>query len=150
MPVALQFKNATSDTVIRVWNTFSGQSFTASIPFTADTVIFDPDCQLISRYSPSGGIAERSGRYNLLIFPNPANDQVTVSFSLDSPELISLDLLNPEGDQLEILTTETTSPGNYSKSFNISEPPGIYLVRLKVAGKEYYRKLIVADQTYDR
>lgn len=146
MLVPIQFKNETRDTVIRVLNTFSGQTFTASIPFVVDTVIFDPDCQLISRYSPIGAVAEQAGRYGLRVFPNPAKDFVTVSFSLDAPEMIRLDLLNAIGEPILDLFEKSCSAGTFKKSFFFNQPAGAYFLRMKANGKEHFRKLVVVER----
>ena len=79
MPIPVQFKNASHDTIIRFLNTFSGQTFSASIPFAVDSVIFDPDYQLISGNNTIGAVAENSWQKNLQIFPNPAGSMVTVT-----------------------------------------------------------------------
>jgi aminopeptidase N len=78
LPVPVQFKNDTRDTIIRVSNTFSGQSFTASIPFQVNKVVIDPDCRLISANNTIGAIADHSWQRNLQLFPNPANNSLTV------------------------------------------------------------------------
>jgi aminopeptidase N len=79
MSIPIQFKNASRDTIIRVSNTFSGQSFSASIPFTVDSVIFDPDFQIISGNNTVGAIAEHPGFSGLRLFPNPASKILTVT-----------------------------------------------------------------------
>jgi aminopeptidase N len=80
LPVQLKFKNATHDTLIIFSNTFSGQSFTAIIPFTVDSVIFDPDYQIISGNNTVGGIAEPAWQPMLQVFPNPADDYIIFRF----------------------------------------------------------------------
>ena len=80
LPVPIQFKNATRDTIIRFDHTFSGQSFTVSIPFKIDTIIIDPGYQLISGYNTIGGVSEETIRPVLQVYPNPAKDQVTFVF----------------------------------------------------------------------
>ncbi len=143
MSIPVQFKNATRDTIIRVLNTFSGQSFTAAIPFAVDSVIFDPDYQLISGNNTIGAVAEPSGKYNIKIFPNPANDEISVSFSLDIPAMVSVNLLNISGELAVNLSHESCSAGVYKNSFSICQPAGIYLLNVNFGGVDYFKKLII-------
>jgi hypothetical protein len=83
LPVPLQFKNQSSDTLIRVYNTFSGQSFTATIPFAIDTIIIDPEYRLISGNNITGAVPELVMLNDLRIYPNPTDDFITVA--LDDP-----------------------------------------------------------------
>ncbi len=145
MLVPVQFKGATRDTILRVWNTFSGQSFSAAIPFAVDTVIFDPDCQLISRYNPLGGIAEQNGRQHLQVWPNPAKDFVTVSFLMNCEETVKLDLLNALGEPIRNLLNESCPSGVFKQNFSIIEPKGVYFLRLNAGPTHQFCKIIVAD-----
>ena len=79
MPV--QFKNASRDTLVRFLNTFSGQSFAVRIPFKVDSVIFDPNYELISASNTViGAVTEFTGHSFLKIYPNPATDKLTFNF----------------------------------------------------------------------
>jgi len=114
MSIPVEFKNATRDTIIRFWNTLSGQSFTAGIPFTADSVLFDPDYQLISGNNTINGITEHPWQYKLKIFPNPANTLLNVNvgqpglkldyriFSSDG-KLIKTGTITGQEDQINIM-----------------------------------------------
>jgi hypothetical protein len=82
MLVPLQFKNSTRDTLIRVMNTFSGQTLTAVIPFAVDSVKFDPECQLISGNNTVSGMAEPVVACELEVYPNPASDRLTFRFGV--------------------------------------------------------------------
>ncbi len=145
MPVAVAFKNATRDTILRILNTYSGQSFTATIPFTVDSVIFDPDYQMISGNNTVDGIAEQGWRNTLQIFPNPARDGFTVSFSIDSPGIVTLELLNTRGDRVLNLIHKSCPAGNIKKSFSDTLPAGVYLLRLNFCGTDHFSKLIIFD-----
>lgn len=143
MPIPVQLKNATRDTIIRVLHTFSGQSFTAIIPFAVDSVIFDPDYQLISGNNTIGAVTEPAGSYNLKVFPNPANDNFTVSFSLDFPQIVKLDLMNANGEKILNLMEEACSAGKNEKNFTMRIPAGIYILRMNVNGADHCCKLII-------
>jgi aminopeptidase N len=98
MPVPLMFKNPSRDTIIRFSNTFSGQPFTVILPFKVDSVLFDPDCQLISGSNTIGSVAENTRQRNLRVYPNPAANLVTFSFG-ESPsrENVRILIYDPSG-----------------------------------------------------
>jgi hypothetical protein len=79
MPVSVQFKNAERDTILRFSNTFSGQSFSVFIPFPVDSVIIDPEYQLISGNNKTNAVEELMPKSRIEVFPNPADDHVTFS-----------------------------------------------------------------------
>jgi len=49
MPIPVQFKNSSRDTILVFDHVKNGQSFVANPGFTADTAIFDPDLWILSR-----------------------------------------------------------------------------------------------------
>ena len=61
-------------------HTFSGQQFTAAIPWQVDSVVFDPDLWILSANNlvTTGIEAKDEGNEKLQIFPNPARDFVNV------------------------------------------------------------------------
>ena len=78
LPLELKLKNSIRDTLIRVPNTFSGQSFTVTIPFKADSLIFDPNWQIISGNNTINGVYEHKKPVTCSIYPNPANNLITI------------------------------------------------------------------------
>ncbi|MEI7499657.1 MAG: M1 family aminopeptidase [Bacteroidota bacterium] len=74
LPLPIMFRNQVKDTLMRFENTFSGQSFTASIPFAIDTIIIDPDYELISGNNVTSAVEEFIEPTNICIYPNPADD----------------------------------------------------------------------------
>jgi len=125
MPIHLKFKNATHDILVWFSNTFSGQSFTISIPFTVDSVIFDPLYQIISGNNTVSAIAEHKLQPRLQVFPNPATDQVTFRLGLsparDNGNIAIYDYSGrkrdefffPHGVTEIILDTRNYAPGLY-------------------------------------
>ena len=77
LPIELKLKNADYDTLIRVNNTFSGELFKVRIPFAVDSLIFDPNYQIISGNNTVNAVAEHALQVSLQVVPNPATDYVT-------------------------------------------------------------------------
>jgi aminopeptidase N len=78
LPLEIMLKNSTRDTLIHVTNTFSGQSFNVTIPFKVDSLIFDPDLQLISGNNTISAIAEYPKPARFYIYPNPGNRFINI------------------------------------------------------------------------
>ena len=80
LPVQLKLKNTGHDTLIRVTNTFSGELFKVRIPFNADSLIFDPEFQIISGNNIVSSVTEHGLQARLQPLPNPATDHITFRF----------------------------------------------------------------------
>ena len=78
------------------------------------------------------------------IFPNPSENQVTVSLDLPKPSFVSIDLFDIAGKQVLSLMNEKLN-GALNKQFSIATlPNGIYLIRVNANGKSYTDKLSIA------
>jgi len=125
MSIPVQFKNATRDTLIRVFNSFSGQTFTATIPFAVDSVIFDPDYQLISGNNTVGAVAEHDWHRNLQIYPNPAGNAITVSIE-EAKTGIAFSIFSADGRRVK-----TGHLNGKENKISIRElPDGVYSILL--------------------
>ncbi len=80
LPLPIKFKNATQDTTIRINHTFSGETFTATIPFAADSLIFDPELWIISANNTVTSIAPLTLDPYIIMLPNPIHDELRVLF----------------------------------------------------------------------
>ena len=64
-------------------------------------------------------------------YPNPFNPISTISFSIPEFGLTTITVYDITGRQLETLTNEVLSIGNYSINWNASSyPSGVYLIRM--------------------
>jgi hypothetical protein len=79
LPLQIKFKNATQDTIIRVQNNFSGESFSVQLSFHADSLIFDPNYWIISANNTIvSGINQLTIDNSISVFPNPSADQLSI------------------------------------------------------------------------
>ena len=126
MSIPVQFKNASRDTIICFSNTFTGQLFAATIPFPVDSVLFDPDYQLISGNNMISAANELPRPRKLHVFPNPAGDRLTFDFRrvpinnsgkiciYDCGGRLMAKVKAYAGETAVILDTQGFSPGVYS------------------------------------
>jgi aminopeptidase N len=142
MPVPVQFKNATRDTILRFLNTFQGQEFTAMIPFKVDSVIVDPEYQLITGSNTVNAVTEFSGGGGLQVFPNPASGQVTFRMGQSRP-----------ADDRRIYIYDYSGCIKYEQVFKHDEsewilqtgnfPPGLYFYDFTQSGSRITGKFVV-------
>lgn len=131
MPVAIQFKNATRDTIIVLDHQYSGQVFSINVGFEADTVLIDPDLRLLTKGNTSQKETVMNTAANQLkIYPNPAPHQLFISLANPTDKKLSLLLYNSLG-QL-VYRQEIDMPGHNEQ---------IHLPMQQLARGVYYLKL---------
>ena len=79
----------------------------------------------------------------LSVYPNPARESFTVSTIINSPGDLKIDLLNYQGIVVSNLMKEPCEAGNITKNFPVSQPAGIYFLKVSYGGTERYCKLIL-------
>lgn len=77
------------------------------------------------------------------IYPNAANDHVSISLELNAVSNVIIDITDITGKQVAIIS-EVKQNGKFTKQFNTTAlPNGNYLVRISVNGKAATQKLSV-------
>jgi len=93
----------------------------------------------------SVGINENKSSADFSIFPNPAVDNIYVTYSLQNNTNVTLNLYSADGKKVtELLNSEKTA-GSYSDKININNlsTKGIFIVELKIGEKSSLQKLLV-------
>jgi hypothetical protein len=68
---------------------------------------------------------------NLSVHPNPCSDMSVITFTVETPSIIKVELLNSLGQTLEVMSDDFFERGTYQASLNTSNiPSGIYSVRM--------------------
>jgi hypothetical protein len=100
---------------------------------------------LVPNSIPSTPLDNRANK----VFPNPVADQFVLSYELEDPGRVEIDLLDMVGNKVATLINSTFSDkGRYTHGFTASEfklQAGIYLVNFNVDGKTATQKLIITD-----
>ncbi len=78
LPIPLYFKNATTDSLVRVSHTVSGQTFTIPLTFTADSLLFDPELWIITANNIVSNVPETILPATFQIFPNPVVNELSI------------------------------------------------------------------------
>ncbi len=78
------------------------------------------------------------------VFPNPANDVISVNINLKESAELQIDITDMEGKQVATIAKEKLNAGASTKQFNTSSlPNGNYFVRLQVNGKGTMEKISI-------
>lgn len=98
-------------------------------------------------YTAAGsGIGDNAGALSHFnVYPNPAEDHVTVEFNALNGDRVSILFVNQVGQQMLKYDIPNIRPGLVSQKVDISTlPPGIYFISIKCAcGKQLTSKFVV-------
>lgn len=79
------------------------------------------------------------------IFPNPIIDETSISYKLDEPSKISLDIYDILGNKKEIILNKLQETGTYNYKFSFKQMncnAGLYLLKLTINEKSLIKKII--------
>jgi hypothetical protein len=77
-------------------------------------------------------------------YPNPFNPSTDISFELDRPSYISLDVYNVNGEKVSTLLKGDYAAGKYNTRFNAEGlSSGVYIVRLNAGNKNSLMKILL-------
>jgi hypothetical protein len=112
---------------------------------TSDTTIMRDSIMALYNAMNQTGLADMKEVVNSFsIYPNPANDNISLNINLKRPSNLLIDICDISGRQIEIISNERHD-GIYLKDFNTSKlPNGNYYVRLRVDNKSATQKLTIS------
>jgi len=82
-------------------------------------------------------------------YPNPFNPTTQISFSLEKPTKVTLDVLNPLGQRIRTLVSKQLAPGSHAQTWdghdenNYRVGSGVYFYRLTAGDQQKVRKMIL-------
>lgn len=84
---------------------------------------------------------------SLNAYPNPANTNVNVNFSLNESATVDMSVVSVTGDVVYNNNFGTIAAGKYSKNINVSElANGVYFYTLTVNGNVTTKKLVISKK----
>ena len=135
MPVDFRFSTAGWDTTITLWNDSASQTFTVSLPKSADSVQLDPqhwilrDAGLVTSVADAGQDLPKF--YSLgQNYPNPWNPSTTITYTLPERSRVSVKIYNTVGQLIATLENGSQFPGRQSVVWNNTGiASGVYFYR---------------------
>jgi aminopeptidase N len=151
VPVKLINKRLGKDTTVVCNLTQNNQTFNirlnnAVVGFI-DSIVFDPELWLLSRNNTVKATVmiatqEVDNQWITQLTPNPATNNLTVSFKAEKTEKTSLDVINELG-QIVLKNSIDARYGDNSTTLNISDlPKGFYVLKLSTASKIGTQKFV--------
>lgn len=142
MPVPIRLKNAFRDTTLILNNSSSGQKYVFTLPFIADSLLFDPDYWLISK----GNNVTRKSAYEFLfsIYPNPVSNQLQIEFQSQVAENVEMEIYNDAGQLISKQTFAVTQGSNHTHTETGGFSSGVYHLTVKAGGKTYHASFVKA------
>lgn len=139
LPIPLYFKNATSDTLIRVQHNVSGQSFTIPLGFSADSLIFDPYIRIITDSAIVNTVPDQQEAVTFTVFPNPSMDEVMFQLPYRGNCIVKIYDVNGKLVQQSTVATD----GNGIGKVNITKLScGYYTMTVLQEGREFKAPLL--------
>lgn len=75
-------------------------------------------------------------------FPNPASDDMTISFESGEPGILTLELTNVMGRKIMTLTNERIQAGSWRQSFSLSGlAGGMYFIKARFNNEQSFEKI---------
>jgi len=144
LPVALKFKNATTEKTIVLDNKTNGEIFIKNIGFVADTVLIDPDYWLICRNNTAAKVPDVvSGRNLVQVFPNPIQKQFYIFLRNFTAASVNITLHNAIGQLVYSTNAALVSGAEYLEIPSQNLAAGIYELQIKTSdGFKYVKKLL--------
>ncbi|THF48195.1 T9SS type A sorting domain-containing protein [Flavobacterium supellecticarium] len=134
MPLPIRLKNGTQTQDVIVDNTFNGQEFILSVPFTVTSFEFDPEKDIISKNNTTS-LDTRSFDISdtILLYPNPSSDRVTIQLPTNI-ELKNIEIYNALG---QLVSTQTKSEFSVSTLSN-----GIHFIKINTSEGVFHKNFI--------
>ncbi len=107
LPLPIEFKDETHDTIIRINNSYSGEEFDIPISFQVDSVLFDPEHWIISANSSVNSIDDMNEALNISFYPNPFGNSINVIWNEN--KINPLRLIDCRGKEILKIDTENLS-----------------------------------------
>lgn len=109
VPLALTFKNSTQSKTVILNDSINNLETVLDIGFAADTVLIDPDIQLLSKNNTSIKLQPASNAINdVTIYPNPFKDKLWLSIKNPREQKWQVQLYNVPGQKLAASTFNIT------------------------------------------
>ncbi|MFH0866478.1 MAG: M1 family aminopeptidase [Bacteroidota bacterium] len=143
MPVPLEFKDATHDTIVVFGNSFSGQQYSVNVGFKPDSMKFDPDMWLVAIIDTVLIIQplplDPPAVSSIIAFPNPVTDFLNIDFNGIKPQ--NIEIFDVRGVLVNSLVSADTSGTGVKINFS-GIAQGIYCLKVILGNETFIRKII--------
>ncbi|MBM3404992.1 MAG: T9SS type A sorting domain-containing protein [Bacteroidetes bacterium] len=100
-------------------------------------------------FEPSAGWQDPSGISHLKInnvFPNPARQELNISYSISDPEVLEINILDANGVFIKTLDRDDKPAGKHTSHFSlVNVTTGLYFIEIKSSKYKATRKVMVIN-----
>lgn len=134
IPVDLSFHGPSGDTTIIFHPTASGTSYSFTLPFLADSIVFDPGWWIIS----ANNVVWRQAAYDfsMLIYPNPVTGLLHLRLESDEYRDAEVSIFNRMGQKVFSGNHEVLKGSHLLQIETSSWNGGVYFIRLKTKDRK--------------
>ena len=135
MPLEIRLKDASNNNYdVVVDNTFDGQEFIVSVPFTVASVEFDPNRHIISRNN-NAVLGANSFDFDnqVSIYPNPSDKELFIKLP-NTVQLVKTEVYNNLGQKVM-----ETSNSNFSTE---RLQTGVYILKIETSEGQFHKNFI--------
>jgi aminopeptidase N len=145
LPVPIQLVGATKDTIIILDNKFNYQNFALDISFKVDTIIINPNADIITAQSVARSQKQENiSQFYFSVIPNPANDVININFN-QLQNNFDLQLLDMNG---KLVVNQKYQEAQFIQIPASSINDGVYFI--KATGKDFTTgQFVVVNHTSD-
>lgn len=81
-----------------------------------------------------------------VIYPNPAKDNITISYALSRIASVKISIFTMEGKLIKhLINTANHDAGKFARQYDLSKlASGLYLVLIQTNNRSFYKKLMIA------
>ena len=93
----------------------------------------------------ASGVIDHKVQDNILIYPNPAKENLNIQLNPSSLKVIKIKLFNFQGKLMNVLLSKTEISGFYQRSFPLNKDiaPGVYFVQVLSDNTTTYQKVVI-------
>jgi aminopeptidase N len=151
MPIELliTFKDGT-DSLVKVFNSFNGENFAFEFDKEPSMVTFDPNNEILLKQGNTVvGLNDEItslSDFSLKASPNPLETQTQISYNLETPAYITIELYNNTGVKLRTIQDKFLTSGKYSDQLKMENlERGMYFVVFRSANKIETLKIVKSE-----
>ena len=144
--VKIGFKSG-GDTLVKIFNSFGGQSYVFKLNKEPLSVTFDPNNEIVLKTASTVvGLEDHNAeiKQTLKIIPNPVKNSSRISFSLQRPDYVNILLYDNQGKRIESVHEGYMHAGENEfkwNTYNLKD--GIYFLALHTGGKTQTIKILI-------
>lgn len=98
------------------------------------------------RPTPTGVKENVLSKYNVVTYPNPAKESVTVSFELHATQTTGVEVFDITGKKVAAVAPAMTGAGRNEIKVDVSSmKPGVYFMGISIDGQKGYQKFTVIE-----